>query len=177
MAIFTSADFASYIIEVPTTETSNPITDNGVISIIQSDSVVQTVFDSLSTALKCLNFMNSRNQYYLMAGDELTIINCQTKLLILENTFINQKLLNSYVLTYHANKIMCVHRNLSNLFNLTDAMVSVGFKVSSGTTWNTNADLETNVLDANRPRIKVVDWFYFIGTGSLLSDTNQIITA
>ena len=49
--------------------------------------------------------MNSKNMYYLMAGDDITIVNCQTKLLILENTFTNQKMINYYVFSYHGKKI------------------------------------------------------------------------
>ena len=64
-----------------------------------------------------------------MAGDDITIINCQTKFVIFENTFINQKCITSYYLTYHGKTVKAIHRNLSDLFNLTDAMISVGFKV------------------------------------------------
>ena len=118
--------------------------------------------------------MNSRNQYFIMAGDDITIINCQTKLLIFENTFINQKCITSYDLTYHGQTVKSIHKNLSNLFNLTDAMISVGFKVSSSASWSTNGDLETNLADSDRPRVKVCDFYYFTTQGSLLSDVNQI---
>ena len=172
-AIFDSNDFSSNTVDIPNGEST--ITDTGSINIVLSTGVNQPVFDSLSTALKCLNFMNSRSQYFIMAGDDITIINCQTKLLIFENTFINQKCITSYDFTYHGKTIRGIHRNLSNLFNLTDAMISVGFKVSSTIPWNTNGDLETNVPDNERCRIKVVDWFYFTTQGSLLSDSTQIV--
>ena len=158
MSIFDNTDFAGSTIDVPVGETI--ITDNGNISIIKSDGVNQIVFNSLSTALKCLNFMNSRGQYYMAAGDDITILNVQTKLLIVENTFTNQQLMNSYVLTYHGNSVKAIHRNLSNLFNLTDALKSVGFKVES-TNFNTNADLQTNLADEDRPRLAVCDFFLF----------------
>ena len=173
MSIFDNTDFAGSTIDVPVGQTT--ITDNGNISIIKSDGVNQTVFNSLSTALKCLNFMNSRGQYYMEAGDDLTILNLQTKLLIVENTFINQKLMNSYVLTYHGNSVKAIHRNLSNLFNLTDALKSVGFKVES-TNFNTNLDLQTNLADEDRPRVAIVDWYYFVTTHiTKLTDTTQIV--
>ena len=109
-----------------------------------------------------------------MAGNDITFSNCQTKLLIFENTFINQKCITSYDFTYHGKTIKGIHRNLSNLFNLTDALISVGFKVSSTIAWNTNGDLETNLADSDRPRVKVVDYYYFTTQGSLLSDNSQI---
>ena len=173
-AIFDSNDFSSNTVDIPDGE-SPPLTDTGSINIILSTGVNQPVFDSLSTALKCFNFMNSRNQYFIMAGDDITIINCQTELLIFENTCINQTCITSYDFTYHGKTVKAIHRNLASLFNLTDAMISVGFKVSSSASWNTNGDLETNVPDDERYRIKVVDWFYFTTQGSLLSDTTQIV--
>ena len=175
MALFDSTDFSTYTVDVPSSEVGNALIDNGNISLIKSDGSTQIVFNSLETALKCLNFMNARNQYYIIAGDDITIVNCQTKLLILENTFINQKMLNSYVFSYHGKKTTAAHRNLSVLSNLTDALTSVGFKVNSSTPFNTNLDLETNLSDSDRPRVKLVDWFYFTPQGSMLQNTTQII--
>ena len=172
MTIFTSSDFTGYTPSQPSGAPS--LTDTGSITLIKSDATTETVFDSLTTALKCLNFMNSKNMYYLMAGDDITIVNCQTKLLILENTFTNQKMINSYVFSYHGKKIKGIHRNLSNMVNLTDALISVGFKTNNVVFQNNN-DLETNRPDAERPRVKVLDWYYFTTTGSLLEDTTQIV--
>ena len=103
MTIFTSSDFTGYTVDTPNGQSGNPI-DTGSITLIKSDATTETVFDTLTTALKCLNFMNSKNMYYLMAGDDITIVNCQTKLLILENIFTNQKMINSYVFSYHGKK-------------------------------------------------------------------------
>ena len=106
MVIFTSSDFTGYTVSTPLLETlaGGTLIDTGGITLIKSDATTETVFDSLTTALKCLNFMNSKNMYYLMAGDDITIITCETKLLILENTFTNQKMINSYVFSYHGKK-------------------------------------------------------------------------
>ena len=60
------------------------------------------------------------------------------------------------------------------MVNLTDALISVGFKTNNIVFQNNN-DLETNRPDAERPRVKVLDWFYFTTNGSLLEDTTQII--
>ena len=172
MTIVTSSDFTGYTPSQPSGAPS--LTDTGSITLIKSDATTETVFDSLTTALKCLNFMNSKNMYYLMAGDDITIVNCQAKLLILENTFTNQKMINSYVFSYHGKKIKGIHRNLSNMVNLTDALISVGFKTNN-TIFQDNSDL-TAIPDDERPRIKIVDWYYFSGAnGSLLEDTTQIV--
>ena len=102
MVIFTSSDFTGYTTDTPVGASS--LIDTGSITLIKSDATTETVFDSLTTALKCLNFMTSKNMYYLLAGDDITIINCETKLLILENTFTNQKMINYYAFSYHGKK-------------------------------------------------------------------------
>ena len=118
--------------------------------------------------------MNSKNMYYLMAGDDITIVNCGTKLWILENTFTNQKMIYSYVFPHHGEKVEGFHRNLSNMVNWTDALFSVGFKTNK-TAFQNNNDLETDRPDAERPKVKVLDWFHFATDGSLLEDATQII--
>ena len=70
---------------------------------------------------------------------------------------------------------MGVNRTLSNMLNLTDALSSVGFKVNSNTPFNTNLDLETNLSETDRPRVKVIDYFYFTSQGSKLEDETQIV--
>ena len=63
--------------------------------LIMSDGTTNTIFDSVYTGLNTLVF--SRNQYYLMASDDVMITNVDgVKLLILETTFMNQKLINSF---------------------------------------------------------------------------------
>ena len=184
---FTSASFPNATIDVPfpknSTVTIPNYATNTPITIITSDGVTRTVFDTVATALLCLNYMRSRKQYYLQASDEITIINCETKLLIVENTFLNQKLMNSFVFCYFNGAVTGIHRNLSTLMSLTESLVSVGYKKTSSTPFNTNAELETNLTDSERPRIKVVDYFYnYAGdannpAGSLLQNTDQIILA
>ena len=77
-------------------------------------------------------------------------------------------------MTYHGNSAKAKHRNLSNLFNLKDALLFVGFKIEASEI-NTNADLQTNLADEDRPRIAVCDFFYYVGTCSKLEDANHIV--
>ena len=84
-------------------------------------------------------------------------------------------MISSYVFSYHGKKIKAIHRNLSSMVNLTDALISVGFKTNN-VVFQNNGDLETNRPDAERPRSKVLDWYYFSATnGSLLEDSTQIV--
>ena len=70
-------------------------------------------------------------------------------------------------------KIKGIHRNLSTMNNLTDALSSVGFKINN-IIFSNNSDLETNRPDDERPRIKVVDWYYFDTSPTVLEDSLQI---
>lgn len=182
---FTASSFPNAIIDVPfpkNSSTTIPAYSVQNVTIITSDGVTRTVFDTLPTALLCLNYMRSRKQYYLQASDEITIINCETKLLIVENTFLNQKLMNSFVFTYFNGSVTGVHRNLSTMMSLTEALASVGYKKTSSLPFNSNYDLETSLADNERPRIKVVDYYFGLSAGpsaitidSYLTNTDQIV--
>ena len=176
--IFTSDSFIEYVVELPSGQSVTNPTD--VVNIIKSDGTTETIFQDVNTALRCLNFMVSRNQYYLQANDDVIIVNVSgTKLLVLETTFLNQKLLNSFNMVYARGKVVCNHRNMTNIMSLSDALKSVGLK-SNGVSLLNNYDLETNVKQTERPHIKVVDINYkssvtISAEGSVLEDPLQII--
>ena len=179
MPIFEASDFTTNPIETPSsTEVKG---SGGAVTIILSTGITETVFDSLDTALRCLAFMNSRGQYYLQASDDIMIVNVSSvKLLVLETTMLNQKLLNSYNFIYSRKNVMAVHRNLATINNLTEALISVGYKKSTLTPFQNNYDLETNLPAAERPGIKIVDYHYVdtvsnSNTGSVLLDTTSIV--
>ena len=104
MALHQSSDFNGYNATnaVPTC-VNDPIF-TGSVDIILSTSITQQVFDSLSTALKCIHYMEQQRVYSLSPSEDITILNLRSKL-ILENTYINQKMMNSYVFTYHGAEI------------------------------------------------------------------------
>ena len=125
--------------------------------------------------------MRSRSQYYLQASDEIRIINCETKLLVLETTFSNQKLLNSYAFCYYNHEVIGIHRQMSSLNDLTSCLVSVGYKKTDPELFQSNDDFE-NVPDNELPHIKIVDFYFREKTtdlliGSVLNDDNQIVFA
>jgi hypothetical protein len=118
-----------------------------------------------------------------MASDDIMIINVSNvKLLILETTFLNQKLMNSFTLSYVQGEVMGVHRNLSTILDLTDALVSVGYKRSSPANFANNWDLQEALPNPERPHIQVVDVNYrsVVSTsadGSQLNDNVQLMYA
>ena len=105
--------------------------------------------------------MEANDLYSLSPNEDVTIINLRTKLLILENTYINQKMMNSYVFTCHGAGVRAIHRSMADTVTLTNALSSVGFRCV-GLPWSTdcNPKMETGRDDKDRPRIQVVDYLY-----------------
>ena len=81
--------------------------------------------------------------------------------MVLENTYINQKMMNGYVFTYHGNQVQAIHRSMADFVHLSEALASVGFRCI-GLPWSTdsNPKMETDRADKDRPRIQVIDYVY-----------------
>ena len=63
--------------------------------------------------------------------------------------------------------------------DLTDALISVGYKKSTSVAFANNFDLQETLVDGNRPRIQVLDLNYGANpssstAGSLLEDSTPI---
>ena len=155
----------------------NRLFNTSAVNSIMSDGTTTTVFDNILTGLNTIEFMMSRNQYYLMASDDVMLINVDgVKLLILETTFMNQKLMNSFSFHYIRGKVRCIHRNLATIMDLTDALISVGYKKSTSVAFMSSFDLQEGLVDSNRPRIQIFDYNYIAVPsstyyGSLLEDS------
>ena len=132
----------------------------GSVDLILSTGITQQAFDTLSTALKCIRFMEIIN-YPRPPNEDVIILNLRSKLLVLENTYINQKMVNIYVFTYHGNQVQPIHRSMADFVSLSEALASVGFRCI-GLPWSTdsNPKMETDRADKDRPWTQVVDWVY-----------------
>ena len=119
------------------------------------------MFDTLSTALKCIHYMEANNSYSLSRHGEITIIDLRSKHLILENTYINQKIMTSCVFSHHGAEVRGIHRSMADMVSLPEALASVGFRCI-GLPWNSdsNPELQTDRADKDRPRIQVSDYLY-----------------
>ena len=161
MAFLTASDFTGYSDSYAALVGFNDPVFSGSVDLILSIGITQQVFDTLSTALKCIHYMEANNLYSLSPNEDVTVLNLRSKLLILENTYINQKMMNSYVFTYHGTSVRAIHRSMSDTVTLTDALSSVGFRCV-GLPWSTdvNPKMETDRADKDRPRIQVVDYLY-----------------
>ena len=161
MALFNASDFTGYWAAHAIPSGTEDVMFSGSVDLILSTGIVQQVFDSLSSALKCIHYMEANSLYSLGPNEDVTVLNLRGKLLILENTYINQKTMNSYVFTYHGNQVQAIHRSMADMVSLSEALASVGFRCV-GLPWSTavNAKMENDRADKDRPRIQVVDYVY-----------------
>jgi hypothetical protein len=106
------------------------------------------------------------------ASEDVTIAlaNGGIKMLVCENTLQNQKLLTSFVPVYVGDELQFVHRSMSCVVSLTEALRSVGFCVKSATPFGGNLSLRLG-----QTNLQLVDWNYMSspatdGDGSQLHD-------
>ena len=161
MALFSASVFTGYSDSYAAPAGSNDPIFAGSVDLILSTGITQQVFDSLSSALKCIHYIEANNLYSLSPNEDATVLNLRSKLLILENTYINQKMMNSCVFIYRGAGVRAIHRPVADTVTLTDALSSVGFRCVS-LPWSTacNQKMETDRANKDRPRIQVVDCLY-----------------
>ena len=161
MALLSASDFTLYSDSYAIPANSSDVIFSGSVDLILSTGVTQQVFGTLSTALKCIHYMEANKLCRLSPHEDVTIINLRSKLLILENTYINQKMMSSYVFTYHGNQVQAIHRSMADMVSLPEALASVGFRCMS-LPWDTdiNPKLQEYRADKDRPRIQVVGYVY-----------------
>ena len=161
MALLSATDFTGYSDSFAAPAGFNDPIFSGSADLILSTGITQQVFGSMSSALKCIHYMEANGLYSPSPNEDVTVLNLRSKLLILENTYTNQKMMNSYVFTYHGAGVRAIHRSMADTVTLTNALSSVGFRCV-GLPWSTdvNPKTETDRADKDRPRIQVVDYLY-----------------
>ena len=127
MALLNASDFTGYSDSSAAPAGFNDPIFAGSVDLILSTGITQQVFDTLPSALKCINYMEANNSYSLNPNEDVTILN-RSKLLNLENTYINQKMMNSYVFAYYGAQVRAIHRSTADTVILTSALSSVGFR-------------------------------------------------
>ena len=93
MALLSASDFTGYSDSYAVPSGSSDVIFSGSVGLILSTGITQQVFDSLSSALKCIHYMEVNKLYSLSPNEDITIINLRSKLLILENAYINPKMM------------------------------------------------------------------------------------
>ena len=91
MSFYQASDFTgfsdSYAVPAGVAEPLFP----GNVDLILPTGITQQVFDTLPTALTCINFMEQQHLYSLSPNEYVTIINLRSKLLILEILLLSKK--------------------------------------------------------------------------------------
>ena len=161
MALLSASDFIVYSDSFAAPAGFNDPIFAGSVDLILSTGITQQVFDTLPSALKCIKYMEADNLYSLSPNEDVKILNLRNKLFILGITYINQKMMNPYVFTYHGAGVRAIHRSMADTVSLTDVLSSVGFRCVS-VPWGVdcNPKMETVRADKDRPRIQVVDCLY-----------------
>ena len=161
MALLSASDFNGYNDSYAVPAGSSDVMFSGSVDIILSTGITQQVFGTVSTALKCIHYMESNKFYSLSPDEDITILSLRSKLIILENICINQKMMNSYVFTYHGNQVQAIHKSMADMVSLPEALASVGFRcIALPRSTAVNAKLENDRADKGRPRIQMVDYVY-----------------
>ena len=176
-ALLTAAQFASYSVQQPVGIVGAHINGSDPVRLGLSDGSSVLVFDSKTTALKCLAFMKERQQWMLSVSDDIAVISVNaTKLLVGEQSLLFQKLMASFSPTYQGGKTLFNHRTMSQSLSLDDALQAVGFPKLSATPFRNNKDLKEATPN---PNMIVVDWNFkeSLSTstdGSLLDDPTPL---
>ena len=89
MVLLNAIDFTGFSDPYAIPANSTDVIFSGSVDLILSTGITQQVFYTLSTALKCIHYMEINKLYSLSPNDDITIINLRSKLLILEYTYIN----------------------------------------------------------------------------------------
>jgi hypothetical protein len=143
-----------------------PAHPNDPVTLTLSSGVTVTVFDSLTTALKVLKYMYQQNQWLIQLPKVMVVSVCHHKLLLLESTLANQRLLQTFgAPLYEHGAVRFASRLSYESHDLQSALQSVGSLQMHA--------LQDNV-DLASVNAQVVDYNYqqnaAAGQGSLLVD-------
>jgi hypothetical protein len=149
---------------------ANPAHPTDPVSLTLSSGVTIQVFDSLITALKTMKYMSQQNQWLLQLPKCMIVSIAHHKLLILETTVANQKLVQTFgAPLYEHGATRFASRMSYETHDLQSALQAVG-------SLQMNALLDN--LDLAAANQQLVDWNYkanpSAGQGSLLVDSTPL---
>ena len=169
MALLSASSFSTQVapLYVNGSPVALPTHATDPVTLPMSNGSSQTVFDSLTTALKCLEYMKESNVWRVMASNNVMVISvCHHKLLILENTLQNARLVQQFgAPLYIGGLVLFAARTSYDLHSQESALGTIGSLMTSS--------LPDNASLASA-HIQVVGWNYqansTAGQGSLMSD-------
>jgi hypothetical protein len=155
MALFSSGDFPAEF-DVPQGQTAMLNPAHGVQLTLQDLSVV-TIFSSLEIAMQCLKAMKARGQWFLQASEDVIVVSNGVRLLLMEASLVNQKMLQQFAVVDLSGRTLFQHRSCSQSATLTAALQQSGYCMKALLPFAGNYDL---LRAPNPPAIVVVDWFF-----------------
>ena len=155
MSLFSAGDFPAEF-DVPQGQTSIPNPAHGVLLSLQDGSVV-SVFSSVEVAMQCLKAMKERGQWFLQGSEDVVVVSNASKLLVLEASLVNQKMLQQFSCVSLSGRTLFQHRSCSQVVTLTAALQQSGYCMKASLPFAGNLDLRSA---PNPPAIQIVDWFY-----------------
>ena len=155
MSLFSAGDFPAEF-DIPQGQTSIPNPAHGVLLSLQDSSVVW-VFSSVEVALQCLKAMRERGQWFLQASEDGVVVSSCVKLLVLEASLVNQKVLLQFACISLSGGALFQHRSCSQIVTLTAALQQSGYYMKASLPFAGNLDLRSA---PNPSAIQIVDWFY-----------------
>ena len=174
MALFTEGLFP-LTFDLPVRVVGTPAGANDPVVLQLGDGTQVTVFDTLTTALRLLAYMRRNAQWNVQGSDDIMVVPINAvKGMVLESNLINQKLVTSFLPTYIGDQVRFVHRSMSTVASLTDALRSVGFCHTSSLPFSNNLDLRLGGTS-----IQLFDWSFVAlpastSDGSLLEDGSPL---
>jgi len=149
MSLFSAGDFPG-VFDIPQGQTSIPNPAHGVLLTMQDGSVV-SVFSSVEVALQCLKAMKVRGQWFLQASEDVVFVSNGSKLLVLEASLVNQKVLRQFTCVDLSARTLFQHRSCSQLVTLTAALQQSGYCMKAALPFANKLDLRSA---PNPPAIK-----------------------
>ena len=174
MALFTESLFP-LTFDLTVRVVGTPAGTNEPIVLQLGDGTQVTDFDKLTTALRLLAYMRSYAQWNVQGSDDIMVVSINAvKGMVLENTLVHHKSSTSFLPPYIGDQVRFVHRSMSTVVSLTDALKSIGFCHTSSLPFSNNLDLRLGGTG-----IQLFDWNYAAmpastSDGSLLEDASPL---
>jgi hypothetical protein len=93
------------------------------VTLTLSDGTVQSVFQSVLHALSLLWKMRGNRAWVMYASEDVVCVSvCGVKMLVMETSLINQRLLNLYAPIYMGGKVRWQHKSQSLVLDTGDAL-------------------------------------------------------
>ena len=110
----------------------------------------------MEVALQCLRAMKERGQWFLQGSEDVVVVSNGVKLLVLEASLVNQKMLQQFACVHTSGRTLFQHRSCSQVVTLTAALQQSGYCMKAVLPFSGNLDLRSA---PNPPAIQLVDWF------------------